>query len=106
MLFDGDVQGLLDLFAQDIVLWSDGGGKQRAALNPIYGADKVARFVLGLAGKLPEGWSVEAHEINGEVRFVGYVHGHPILTLTFEIGHGRIHGIHIVNNPDKLHYLR
>ena len=101
----GDMHGLVDLFAEDIVLWSDGGGKQKAALRPIYGPDKVARFLFGLAKKLPPGWTFEAHEINGEVGFVGYVFGQPILSTTFEIGHGRIHGIHIVNNPEKLRYL-
>lgn len=44
----GDLKGLLALLDRDITLWSDGGGKAVAALNPIYGSDKVARFILGV----------------------------------------------------------
>src|SRR5213592_576220 len=43
----GDLKELVDLLADDIVLWSDGGGKVRAAHRPISGREAVARFVLG-----------------------------------------------------------
>src|SRR5579863_134598 len=41
----GDTQALAQILAKDVVLYSDGGGKRAAALNPIYGADKVVRFL-------------------------------------------------------------
>jgi RNA polymerase sigma-70 factor (ECF subfamily) len=48
----GQVEPLLELLAPDVVLRTDGGGIKKAALNPIYGADKVARF---LAAVVPTG---------------------------------------------------
>ena len=39
------------LLAEDAVFYSDGGGKRRAALNPIVGKDRILRFFAGSAGK-------------------------------------------------------
>src|SRR5262249_16514195 len=43
----GDMDGLMSLLAEDVTLWSDGGGKVSAALQPIQGRDKVARGIMG-----------------------------------------------------------
>jgi RNA polymerase sigma-70 factor, ECF subfamily len=47
----GDTQALRRLLAEDAVLNTDGGGKRPAALNPIYGADKILRFLAGITRK-------------------------------------------------------
>jgi len=47
----GDVQTLMSLFAEDAVMMSDGGGKVRAALNPVRGPDSIARFIVGVVRK-------------------------------------------------------
>src|SRR5690606_19265847 len=44
----GDIQSLMDVLAPDVVLLTDGGGKVRAALRPIFGSDKVVRFLEGV----------------------------------------------------------
>src|SRR4051812_6959172 len=46
---NGDVQGLLDVLAPDVVVVSDGGGVVAAALRPIEGASRVAAFLGSLA---------------------------------------------------------
>ena len=48
------------VLATDAVLYSDGGGKARAALAPIRGADKIARFFLGITKKAPAGPGMSA----------------------------------------------
>jgi RNA polymerase sigma-70 factor (ECF subfamily) len=68
----GDMEGLLGLLSEDVTLWSDGGGKTRAALNPIYGADKVARFLSGILRKAPPGCTVRQTQIYGQPGLVGY----------------------------------
>ncbi|MGW2090860.1 sigma-70 family RNA polymerase sigma factor [Promicromonospora sukumoe] len=51
---DGDVAALVRLLHPGVTLRSDGGGVARAALNPVLGPDKVARFVVGvLARQIP-----------------------------------------------------
>jgi RNA polymerase sigma-70 factor (ECF subfamily) len=61
----GDMPALLELLADDVTLWSDGGGKARAALNPIHGPDRVARFFLGVLQKAPSALTIRPAMING-----------------------------------------
>ncbi len=98
----GEVDPLLELLAEDATLWSDGGGRVLAARNPIAGARNVARFLVGVRDMQPDGQTYEMHEVNGRTGFVGYVEGRPRFTMTFDVRDGRIHGIHVVLNPDKL----
>ena len=57
----GDLQGLLDVLAPEVVLISDGGGVKQAALRPIIGAEKVARFIVGGLGKAEGTLTSEPH---------------------------------------------
>src|SRR5213594_254135 len=99
----GDMDGLLALLAEDITLWSDGGGKAAAALNPIYGADRVARFMLGALRKfVPADHVVRPAAINGQPGLISYLHGKPRTALAFGIVGDRIQTIYIIANPDKL----
>ncbi len=51
---EGDMEGFLTVLSEDAILYSDGGGKVHAARRPIYGADKIARFFLGILKKKQE----------------------------------------------------
>lgn len=99
----GDVEGLLALFSRDIVVYADGGGKSRAVPKPVFGADNAIRFMFGARKKfLPKDLVIRVVEINGASGLVTYHEGRPYSALSFEIGDGRIRGIYIVSNPDKL----
>ena len=99
---DGDMDGLLDLFANDIVTYSDSGGKAPAARNPIYGADRVARLLLGLLRKAPEDYRSRVALINGQPGLINYVKSVPSAILTLDILDGHIWEIDVIVNPDKL----
>ncbi len=101
----GDMDGLLSLLSKDATLWSDGGGKVTAALNPIYGADKVARFFVGILKKTPADFQVRPAEINGQPGVITYQGPRPIAAASFEVLDGQICGIRAVNNPEKLQRL-
>ena len=98
----GDMQGLLELLTDDATLWSDGGGKVAAALNPIYGADKIARFFAGIARALSATLTLRAAVVNGQPGMITYVEGRPQSVITAELEDGKIGAIRIVVNPDKL----
>jgi RNA polymerase sigma-70 factor (ECF subfamily) len=101
--FGGDMEGLLALLSEDVTLWSDGGGKTRAALNPIHGADKVARFFSGILRKAPAGFVVRRASINGRPGLIGYFEdGRPQSVATFDVAEGSIRAIRLVVNPEKL----
>lgn len=98
----GDLDGLLGMLSEDVTLYSDGGGKTRAALNPIHGPDKIARFLLSILGKVPPGFAARIARINGGPGVVGYVNGQPMSVVTLDAADGEIHDIRIVANSEKL----
>jgi RNA polymerase sigma-70 factor (ECF subfamily) len=100
----GDIEALLAALAPDVVLISDGGGKASAARRPITGADKVARFLVGIAekgGDIP-GLRIEVAEVNGLPAIVGWVGAEPFGSISLAVADGRIEQVLVVVNPDKL----
>lgn len=98
----GDMAALENLLHEDVMLRSDGGGKVYAALNPIYGREKVIRFLLGVDKKSPGPLSIELASVNSCPGFV-IRHGdgiYAVVSLTAR--DGRISNIDLVRNPEKL----
>jgi RNA polymerase sigma-70 factor (ECF subfamily) len=102
----GNVAQLAELLRADAVALTDGGGRKFAARNPIVGADKVARFFIGLAGKIAgQDVRIQPAVINGAVGALLYLDGELDLTLSMAISGEKIAAIYIVRNPDKLRHL-
>jgi RNA polymerase sigma-70 factor (ECF subfamily) len=103
----GDLEGLRALLHEDVVVWADGGGRVRAALQPVRGAHRVARLFVGLAKKCPQDLAeARVAPINGcpglVIRIAGTVHA-----ISIEVEAGRIRDVYDVANPDKLvHFLQ
>ncbi len=99
----GDVSRLAGLLREDAIAMTDGGGRKTAALNPIKGADKIARFFISLAAKSADhDIRIEPTMINGTVGALLYVDGEIDHSLSMAINGERIAAIYIVRNPDKL----
>jgi RNA polymerase sigma-70 factor, ECF subfamily len=99
----GNMEALLALLSEDVTLYSDGGGKTRAALNPIYGADNVARWLTGILRNVPPGFAVRQTRVNGRPGLVGYFgDGSPQSVVSLEVAEGSIRAIRLVVNPEKL----
>lgn len=103
----GDLSALGALFAEDAVLYNDGGGKRVAALNPIYGRDKILRFIVGVATKHdPVGPdSVRMVSMNGGTGFIVRDAQGNLETVAFDLVDDRIAAIYLMRNPDKLAHL-
>ncbi len=99
----GDLSGLLELLADDVVAWNDGGGRVRAALRPIVGRQKVAAFVVGLVRRFG-GAAAQLLDVNGQPALRTQIAGEEQL-VAVEIRAGRIRAIYAVLNPDKLRLL-
>lgn len=98
----GDLQGLMDVLAPDVVLISDGGGIKSAALRPILGADKTARFLVGVgANKIDGELRVEPAWYNSSPASVVYIGGEADSVGTIEVVDDRIVAIYLVRNPEK-----
>jgi RNA polymerase sigma-70 factor, ECF subfamily len=98
----GDLNGLVQLLAADAVLYSDGGGKVPAALAPIYGAERIARFFLGILKKVPPGLEIRRVRVNGQPGLLVMIPGEVFTVLNFDVVDGRIATCFAVRNPDKL----
>ena len=105
-MMSGDTGALSKLLAEDAVFYSDGGGKKKAALNPIYGRDKIVRFFVGIQNKrdavTPE--TARPVRINGLPGFV-LTTSEGLETIAIETSGDRIVAIYAIRNPDKLAHL-
>lgn len=101
----GDLPGLLEVLADDVTVWSDGGGKVTAMLKPLHGAQKVAGCLRALhrrAVKLDCVPQAELVQVNGQPGIVYSVAGVVDSVATLEVADNRIQSIYFVRNPDKL----
>jgi RNA polymerase sigma-70 factor (ECF subfamily) len=106
----GDLNRLTQMLASDVRLVTDGGGKVRAALNVIEGADRVAQLMIEVTRKRPDSWWRDDFTL----RF-GIVNGLPaaiveapegvMQTAAVEIEGDVIRALYVVRNPDKLRHL-
>lgn len=101
----GDVAGVASVFAEDVVLWADGGGKARAARHPLHGATRVARHLVGVAPQAPPGTEIRIARINGDPAVLGVLDGKVIGAIAFQIDEGRVIAVRAVLNPEKLEHL-
>lgn len=100
----GDMEGLVNLLAEEVVFWADGGGKvSGAATQPIYGAQEVAAFLMASTRLAPAGSEASFAFVNSRPALVlRRPEGQPFVIVMFEVGDGRIQRIWSVANPDKL----
>jgi RNA polymerase sigma-70 factor (ECF subfamily) len=103
----GNVVRLAELLCEDAVAITDGGGRKTAALNPIIGAAKIARFFIGVTAKnAGRDIRIEPAMINGAVGALLYLDGELDHAVSMAIDGERIAAIYIVRNPDKLRHLQ
>jgi RNA polymerase sigma-70 factor, ECF subfamily len=101
----GDISVLATLLREDAIAITDGGGRKTAALNPIRGAQKIIRFLIGIAGKnAGRDIRIVPMTINGAAGALLYVDGEIDHTLSMAIDSEKIAAIYIVRNPDKLRH--
>ncbi len=98
---EGDLAALTGLMAADATGWSDGGGRVRSARNPVTGADRVARFMIGICRK-GGALTVRRTELNGQPGVMVSTAAGARYALTLGIAAGRITDVFLVTNPDKI----
>jgi RNA polymerase sigma-70 factor, ECF subfamily len=95
------------LWADDVVVCGDGGGKAPALADPVHGAVRVARFLLGLARRAAAtGIHVRPVEINGHPGLLATdPDGRLLGVFALDIADGRVQTVRSIINPDKLRHL-
>jgi RNA polymerase sigma-70 factor (ECF subfamily) len=106
----GDLNALTQLLASDVRIVTDGGGKVRAALKVVEGADEAVRFLVGATRKRADAWWREDFTprfaiINGLPGIIVEGSEGTVQTAAFEIEGDVIRALYVVRNPDKLRHL-
>ncbi|MFC7308024.1 RNA polymerase sigma-70 factor [Streptomyces monticola] len=99
---NGDLDSLMAVLAPDVRLVGDSGGKSRAPLRVLETADKVGRFLFGVAQKPIPDVEFRFVEVNGGPAVLTLSGGKPDNVLQLDVVDGRIERVYIVRNPDKL----
>jgi len=103
---EGEVENLIDLLASDVVLITDGGGKARAILHPVAGAQPLARLFIQARRKFAAPTEVTFHAtVNGLPGLVAFENGQAKRVIALGLQQGRIHSVFIITNPDKIRHL-
>jgi RNA polymerase sigma-70 factor (ECF subfamily) len=98
----GDLQGLLDILAPDVVFLGDGGGVVQSVPMPVAGARKVARLLTAGLSRIAAISSLEPTAVNGSPALILRLHGEVDSVITVRIDDGLITGLYAVRNPRKL----
>jgi RNA polymerase sigma-70 factor (ECF subfamily) len=99
-----DPQEMMALLAPDAIAYTDGGGRVSAALNPIYGPDKIARFIHGLGRKFYANatLNMDMTELNGQPAIVVREGTEMLGVMAIETDGEKITTLYGLRNPDKL----
>jgi RNA polymerase sigma-70 factor (ECF subfamily) len=106
----GEMISLMNMLAEDVTFWADGGGKVKgAAMHQIAGRAAVARFILESSpifrSTLPEGSRIELTEVNGQPALITRAGDRAFAVLTIEVEAQRIKTIRNIVNPEKLSHV-
>jgi RNA polymerase sigma-70 factor (ECF subfamily) len=105
---EGDLQGLEELLAHDVIFRGDGGGKAPAAARAVHGRARVARLLIAGLRALARfgGFSTRREEVNGQPGALVFDReGRLLSVMILDIAEGQIQGVSAIVNPDKLRHL-
>ena len=97
-----DIDALIGLLDPDATVVGDGGGLASAELRPIEGGERIARYLVDLAGRAPSNVTFLERAVNGQPGLVAQQDGITITVYAFDIAGDRIKHIWAVRNPQKL----
>jgi RNA polymerase sigma-70 factor, ECF subfamily len=97
-----DPSTLSKILQEDIIVYSDGGGKVHAARIPILGIERVSAFVIKTSSNGSKKASIYLGFINGSEALIGYVEDKPSFVQILKISENKIARIYTIVNPEKL----
>jgi len=101
----GDAHALEQLFADDVVSYTDGNGVRLAARKPVFGRSRVAAFIAAFAHHFWTGKHIEWFSLNGQPSAALVQDGVVTTVLTATTSDAGIHQLLWVMSPDKLGHV-
>ncbi|MGM0829037.1 MAG: RNA polymerase sigma-70 factor [Bacillota bacterium] len=105
-ILNGNVNQLLDLVSEDVAMYSDGGGKVKAAQVPIFGANRVVQLLQNLMKLYAGKFTINYTSVNSLPGLILTIDGHLQYVYSFTFSGNQIQTIYTVANPDKLRHLQ
>jgi RNA polymerase sigma-70 factor (ECF subfamily) len=108
LLLEGNMDRLKELVTQDVVHYTDGGGKVQAVLHPVRVISKVLFMYkqwMKWFKEPDQAYTYQFTEVNGDPGFVMTIGKQVTYVYSFEMLNERIQSIFTVANPDKLKHL-
>jgi len=105
-LQQGNINKMLELLRTDSIFISDGGGKVKAALNPIYTSERIVFLFTSIMKKLPENSRMEFKVVNGYPGVVVSINDYVAYVISIEFLDDMISRMYMVANPEKLAHLQ
>lgn len=100
-----DFKRVFNWLHQEVVLWSDGGGKVTAAMVAVRGLEKVVAFLQNISSIPGRDISLKVRIINGQPGILVFDHGQLDSVMAFEFAGDKITELLIVRNPEKISHL-
>ncbi|MBD0278412.1 MAG: RNA polymerase sigma-70 factor [Bacteroidota bacterium] len=105
----GNMEELVSLLKEDVAFYSDGGGKASAALHPLFGREKVLKFISGILKQTGPVSSIEIASVNGLSGAIIYIDKNnpvPDLLISLDVDEDdKIQNFYFIRNPDKLRHI-
>ncbi|MEW2414703.1 RNA polymerase sigma factor SigJ [Streptomyces sp. NPDC046866] len=96
-----DIGALVALLDPGARMVADGGGLVGAVLRPVEGSERIARYLVHIAGRSP-GLTLLERTVNGRPGLVAQRAGATVTVAALDLADGRITHIWAVRNPEKL----
>lgn len=100
-----DYAAIVTLLSDDAQWLSDGGGMVRTAVNPLFGAHRIARFLIGVQRKRAVSFRFVPVRVNGGPGLLAELGGSFRSVLGFDVAGGRISRVYQIANPQKLEHV-
>lgn len=105
-VLNGNVNQLLQLVSEDVAMYSDGGGKVKAARIPVFGATRVVQLILNLVKIYSGRFTLKNTAVNGLPGLILTTDENLQYVFSFALSDNQIQTIYMVANPDKLRHLQ
>ncbi|MGP3634894.1 RNA polymerase sigma factor SigJ [Streptomyces sp. 24-1644] len=96
-----DIAALVGLLDPDATMTADGGGLVGTVLRPVEGSERIAEYLIHIAGKAP-GLTLLERTVNGRPGLVAQHTGVTVTVAAFSLADGRVTRIWAIRNPEKL----
>ncbi|MFG3690792.1 RNA polymerase sigma factor SigJ [Micromonospora sp. NPDC047740] len=97
-----DIDAIIGLLDPDATATADGGGLALAFLDPIEGAEQIARAWIEIANRTQGTMTFLERTVNGQPGLVAEQDGVTVTVFAFDVADHRIKHIWVIRNPEKL----